>query len=216
MALDYVLKLLNRNGEHVNGVGSKRGDLYITKRVPDFARAVMDDKIWQVQDQTTTAILNAPPTTTAGLTVQNPASSGKWYCVYGVSEIVDVNPAALTSWAIWHCAHKLAVAALTRDITLAATGAGAISGFKAGQSAYNGQIILDRGATVVDDGWAPLTDIMSNVVNSQADMARLLWLPVPVVIPPSFHWSMQVVGGSTTTESGLGLVWGEFDEDELR
>lgn len=216
MAMDLLLKALNKAADQVNLRVTKKGDLFTAKRLPDLAVAVMSGKIWAAQDTTTTAGVATFPGVTSGLTMQNPASSGKWYVVFGVSFLVDVMPATEESFALYHCAHKLAIAALTRDITLQATGAGSINGYKAGQGAYPGVVILDRGATVVDDGWSPISLTRAWEAASNVPTAGLVPLLAPVIVPPSFHYSVAATTSVVTTvEIGLGLVWGEFDEDEL-
>lgn len=189
---------------------STSGEVMQRKSMPDFLALVNENKVWKVQDLTTTVVLNAVlPTTTAGLTVQNPTSD-KYYIVFAVTAIVDVAPASIGSVSFSHAAHKAPVAALTRDVALTAVG-----GMKGGQGAYSGSIILDRGATVVDDGWTPIGSILSNVVNSQTWMSTFIPLVLPVIIPPLTHWSIGATGNSATFEAGLGLVWAEVAASEL-
>lgn len=212
--MNVVAQLINRVGDAVNPKGTNRGDVFHTKRIPDFTASVMAGKVFELLDTTTNVALVARPTTLGSLTIQNPASSGKTYVVYALKAYTDVVPATLGTVSVWHCVHKLAAAAYTRDLALVATGAGAIGCLKAGV-AYGGVIIADRGATVVDDGWmpTPLT-IVSNIAttNFQANEAML---SVPVIIPPSFHYSLQTLATVVTFETALGIVWGEFDEDDL-
>jgi hypothetical protein len=196
----------------INLISSKNGELFMRKSVPDYASLVMEGRIWRVQDTTTTVVATATPTTTSGLTVQNPTMD-KWYVVYGVSLMVDVSPASIGSVSLVQCAHKLPAGAFTRDIPGSA--APFINGARAGQGNYGGLIILDRAASVVDDGWTPIGEMLSNVVNSQAWMTRQLVLTVPVIIPPLMHWSMAPVGNSATFEAGCGLTWAELTEDEI-
>lgn len=196
----------------VNLIASKNGELITRKSVPDYAPLVLDGKVWRVQDTTTTAALTATPTTTSGLTVQNPTLD-KYYLIFAVSIIVDVAPASIGSVSIMQCSHKLPVTAYTRDIPGSA--APFINGAKAGQGNYSGQIILDRGASVVDDGWTPVGDMLSNVVNSQAWMTKQSVLIIPVIIPPLQHWSLAAVANSGTFEAGFGLTWAELTEDDL-
>jgi hypothetical protein len=209
-------KIRAMNGSSEIDVASlANGAVSVFKKMPDMASQVYAGKVWQVQDQTTTAGLTAPPTTTAGLTMQNPASSGRTYVVLGVSFIGDVTPAAIEQVTIWHCAHKLAAAALTRDITLQATGAGAIMGMAALQGAYDGSIILDRGATVVDDGWCPISTIDFHIGVSLVDFGLLIPLVVPVIVPPSGSYSVAPLVTEATQEIGLGFLWAEVETTDL-
>jgi hypothetical protein len=206
---------MRASGNEIDLKATEKGALSIYKHIPDLASLVYAGKVWQVQDQTTTAAATAPPTTTAGLTMQNPANSGRIYIVFGVSFIQDVTPAAIEQVTLWHCAHKLAVTAYTRDITLQATGAGAICGYKALQGAYDGSVILDRGATVVDDGWTPISTGDFHVGVSLVDVGQMVGLLVPVVIPPGGHYSVHALVTEATQEIGHGFLWAEVEEDDL-
>lgn len=213
--MQTLIKGTNASGTEINVKALNSGAVSVNKHIPDMASLVYAGKVWQVQDQTTTAGLTAPPTTTAGLTMQNPASSGRIYVVLGVSFIGDVTPAAIEQVTIWHCAHKLAAAALTRDITLQSTGAAAICGLAALQGAYDGTIILDRGATVVDDGWSPISTIDFHIGVSLVDFGLLIPLVVPVIVPPSGSYSVAPLVTEATQEIGLGFLWAEVTEDDL-
>ena len=214
MGMSFLNKLLHGSDE-ISQVGLANGSASIYKRIPDMATLVYAGKVWQVQDQTTTAAATAPPTVTAGLTMQNPAASGRVYIVLGVSFILDVQAAAIEQVTLWHCAHKLAGVALTRDITLQATGAAAIMGMAALQGAYDGSVILDRGATVVDDGWCPISTGDFHVGASLVDVGQLQPLVVPVIIPPGGSYSVHALVTEATQEIGHGFIWAEVEEDDL-
>ncbi len=213
--MNVIIKGENEAGDEKNARVLSRGDVKTYKHIPDMATLVYANKVWAVQDQTTTAGLTAPPTTTAGLTMQNPTGSGRVYIVFGVSFIGDVTPAAIEQVTIWHCAHKLAAAALTRDITLQATGAGCIMGMAALQGAYDGTVILDRGATVVDDGWVPISTIDFHIGTSLVDFGLLIPLIVPVIVPAGGSYSVAPLVTEATQEIGLGFVWAEVEVDDL-
>ena len=205
--------LYDSRGNPVMARGTREGALRTVAHIPPFADLVMAGKVWTVQDLTTTAVLVAPPGVTSGLTVQNPTKD-LYYVVFALKGYVDVVPATLGMVSAWHCAHKLPVVPYTRDILLQATGAGAINGVKAGQI-YGGQIILDRGATVVDDGWTPSPlQIESNIATTNF-VSREAPLNVPVIIPPGLHYSIAGLATVVTFEAGWGLVWAELEEDEL-
>jgi hypothetical protein len=214
MGMAFLAKLLAGSGE-VSAKGTEAGALSIYKNIPDMASLVYAGKVWQVQDQTTTAGLTAPPTTTGGLTIQNPSSSGRIYIVFGTTFIQDVTPAAIEQVTIWHCTQKLAGATLTRDITLQATGAAAINGFAALQGAYDGSVILDRSATCVDDGWAPISQGDFHVGVSLVDVGQLIMLPLPVIVPPGGSYVVAGLVTEATQELGHGFIWAEVGEDDL-
>ena len=170
--------------------------------------------MFEILDTTTTVALVARPTTVASLTLQNPASSGKHYIIFELKIYTDVVPITLGTVTVWHCVHKLAIAPLTRDLVLQGTGAGVANCLKGGES-YNGSAVVDRGATVVDDGWVPTPlSLVSNIAttNFQSNAARL---NAPVVLPPGTHYSLQTLATVVTFESALGLSWAEVDADEI-
>lgn len=204
--------LLDKNGNELRS--TKGRELITSKRLPDFATLVNEEKVFELLDTTTTVALVARPTVTASLTMQNPSGSGKHYVVYGLSIYTDVVPATLGTVTVWHCIHKLTAAAFTRDLVLTGTGAGTAACLKAGVN-YNGQAIVDRGATVVDDGWVPTPlTLVSNIAttNFQSNAAKLV---APVIIPPGMHYSLQTTATVVTFESALGIMWAEVDEDDL-
>lgn len=215
MSQESQVLLSDARGKPLLWRGTKNGDGAVYKRLPDYLTLVNEGRVWKVQDPTTTAVLVAVPTTVSGLTIQNPTRD-KFYVVYALSAFVDVVPGTLGMVSSWICAHKFAVATLfTRDITLQATGAGAVNGPKAGQGAYRGEIILDRGATVVDDGWSPTPlQIESNIVTTNF-VAKEAPLIVPVVIPPGYHASIAGMATVVTFEAGWGLTWSELDREEI-
>ena len=193
---------------------TKQGGLETYTRIPDFATLVNDGKVFEFLDTTTTVALVARPTTLASLTAQNPPGSGKITVVFGLSMYTDVVPATLGVVSVWHCIHKLTTAAFTRDLVLTGTGAGSAGCLKGGVN-YNGQLIVDRGATVVDDGWTPTPlQVVSNIAttNFESNAARLI---APVVIPEGYHYSLQTLATVVTFESALGMLFAELDPDDL-
>ena len=82
--------------------------------------------------------------------------------LFGILAYADVVPATLGMVSFWQCTGKKAVAAYLRDLELTGTGAGTAFAYRGGKS-YDGDFILDRGATVVDDvgGEGKLIDLES-------------------------------------------------------
>lgn len=203
-------ELMNSLGEKVPWKATSSGHAFIIKKIPDYTTLVAQGKVWKAQDLTTTAVLTALPTTVSALTAQNPTPN-LWYVVFAVTIIVDVAPVSLGSVGLSYCTHNLPVTDYTRDVALTV-----VNGLMGGQGAYNGQIILDRGATVVDNGWVPIGDSFSNVVNSQAWMQAERAFVAPVIIPPKMHISIGAQGNSATFEAGIGLIWAEVEAKELQ
>ena len=206
-------ELVDRNGNPLKV--TKKGALSVFKRIPDFATLVNEGKVFSAMGTTTNVALVARPTTVASLVVQNPASSGKVYVIFELMIYTNVAPATLGTVTVWHCVHKLAAAAFTRDIVLQGTGAGSATCLKGGVSYTGGAIFDETAVTVVDDGWVPTPlDLVSNIAttNFQGKAAKL---NAPVVLPPGMHYSLQTTATVVTFESALGITWAELDEDEL-
>lgn len=55
---------------------------------------------------------------------------------------------------------------------------------------------------------------MSNIASTNF-IAKEFPARVPVVLPPGMHMSLQTTSTVTTTESALGVIWAEVEEDEL-
>lgn len=205
--------LVDKNGNALRS--SRSRELSTIKRIPDYATLVNEGKVFEFLETTTTVALVARPTTLSNLTFQNPPGSGKIYVVFGLKIYTDVVGAGLGTVSVWHCVHKLKpVTDFTRDLVLAGTGAGSATCLKGGTS-YNGQAIVDRGATVIDDGWVPTElSLVSNIAttNFQANAAKL---SMPVILPEGIPYSLQTTATVVTYESALGITWAELDEDDL-
>ena len=191
--------------------GNKQGDVHVATRLPPYLDLVNAGKVFEALDTTTNAALVARPTTVAGLTVQNPASSNKTYVIWSIKAYMDVVPATLSTVTAWHCVSKLAAAAFTRDLVLAGTGAGTALCLKGGVS-YTGSAIFDRGATVVDDGWVPIPlTIVGNIATTDFHAAESA-LVTPVILPSGQHYSLQATSTVITNEVAFGITWAELDD----
>ena len=212
--MDAGLKLYRPDGTEVNVRGTKDGAIRTYKHLPDFATLAARGKVFAALDTTTNVALVARPTTLAGLTAQNPMGSDTYKVLFSILAYTDVVPATLGMVSVWHCIHKIAVAALTRDLVLKGPGAGSAFCFLAGKT-YDGDFIFDRGATVVDDGWVPVGEPVESNIATTNFVSREIPLRVPVILPPGQHYSLQTLATVVTFETALGLVWGELTKDEL-
>ena len=204
--------LVDKNGNALRT--TQNGSLVTARRLPDYTTLVEEGKVFSALDTTTTVALVARPSVTSSLTIQNPASSGKWYVVFELLAYTDVVPGTLGLVTVWHCVGKLTAAAYTRDLVLSGTGAGSATPLKAGTS-YQGVAIFDRGATVVDDGWVPTPlQILNNIATTNF-VSGAAKLTAPVVIPPGFHYALQTTATVVTFETALGVTWAEVDEKDL-
>ena len=206
--------LYSAAGDPIMARGTKAGAIRTVKRIPDFAELVKAGKVWGALDTTTNVALVARPTTLASLTAQNPVNSETWKVLFAILAYTDVVPATLGMVSIWHCVSKLAAAAFTRDLVLQGTGAGTAFSYKGGKS-YDGDLILDRGATVVDDGWVPVGEPIESNIATTNFVSREIPLRVPVILPPGQHHSLQTLATVVTFETALGYVWAEVEKEEL-
>lgn len=213
--MESAVLLYDAAGNPIRARGTKAGSQRTIKRLPDFAELAAAGKVWSLLDTTTTVALVARPTTTASLTVQNPANSPTWKVIFSILGYTDVVPGTLGMVSLWHCVHKLQVAALTRDLVLAGTGAGSATPYLAGTASYTGDLVVDRGATVVDDGWVPLGEPIESNIATTNFVARETKLTVPVILPPGTHYSLQTTATVVTFETALGITWAEVGPDEL-
>ena len=194
--------------------GTRKGDLFTTKRIPDFASLVNAGDVWGCLDTTTTVALVARPTVTASLTAQNPASSPTYKVLLGILAYTDVVPATLGMVSIWQCTHKLAAAALSAELVLSGTGAGTAFSYRGGRS-YAGDMIIARGETVIDDGWVPVGDPSVSNIATTNFLAKEIPLRIPVVLPPGMSHSLQTTATVVTFETALGYIWAEVSLSDL-
>lgn len=205
--------LYDKNGHELR---STRGrDLVASVRIPDYATLVNEGKVFSFLETTTSVALVARPSTLSNVTFQNPAGSGKHYIIFGLSIYTDVVAATLGLVTVWQCVHKLNTPAFTRDLALTGTGAGTVTPHKGGVS-YTGQAVVDRGATVIDDGWVPTPLTNLNNIATTNFICNAAALIAPVILPPGgYHYSLQTTATVVTFESALGITWAEVDEDDL-
>jgi len=109
---------------------------------------------WQVMNTSALAAVVVRPSTVAGLTLYN-GSSDKVYVIDRVGAFNLVTTDAVHDWSLWGCVHQ-SMTAPTADIT-------AIKGYAGGT--YEGDAIVDTGATVVDNGWFIMDTAGSKVGN---------------------------------------------------
>ena len=208
--------IYDAQGNPIMPRGTKAGHAHVLKHLPDFATLAAAGKVWSFLDTTTNVALVARPTTLASLTVQNPKNSDTVKVVMGILAYADVVPATLGMVSVWHCVGKLApVSEFTRDLVLQGTGAGSATPFLGGKS-YDGDLIVDRGATVVDDGWTPVGEPVESNIATTNFVSREIQLRVPVVLLPGGHYSLQTLATVVTFETALGLIFAEVSRDELR
>ena len=148
-----------------------------------------------------TAALVVRPTTVAAITIWNGENRG------GKSLVIDrlfsfnlVTTAAQSFASLWYCLH-LEMAKPTNDITT-------LRGTGNGREPDNSGVIVDVGATVLNDGWFPVG------VPSEAEEVGVLpggcisWdCTGRLVVPPKHGISLQVVSGVVQDTFTSGASW---------
>ena len=207
--------LYDAKGNPVMHRGTKEGHAFTVKHLPDFATLAAAGKVWSFLDTTTNVALVARPTTLSSLTVQNPKNSDTVKILMAILAYTDVVPATLGMVSVWHCVGKLApVTEFTRDLVLGGTGAGSATPFLGGQS-YAGDLIVDRGATVVDDGWTPVGEPIESNIATTNFVSREIPLRVPIILLPGGHYSLQTLATVVTFETALGMLFAEVSRGEI-
>ena len=148
-----------------------------------------------------TAALVVRPDTVAGITVWNGANNG------GKSLVIDrifthnlVSTAVKTYFGMWYCVH-LEMTKPTNDIA-------ALRGTGDGRESDDTSVIVDVGATVLDDGWFPCgaagavseTDVTPQSIAEWECNGRL-------IVPPRHGISVQVVSSLVGDTFTSGLSW---------
>jgi len=154
------------------------------------------------------AIVDEPTTAALGTLWNGEASGGKVYVIDKLFAFQDVSAAAPSRWALWACVHDVGMSAVTADIT--------IGGGNAGQASYGGNARFDVGATVVDDGWFPVTNSRdveaTGILGGASAVADVFG---SLIVPPTSAISLHVVASSTDEDFTVGVMWYEVPQSEL-
>lgn len=205
MGVQSVLRALRRSDrDEINVDVNDRGALLVQQDLPPLAELVNAGVCWQVIEATETAGVVALPTTTAGITLYNNYPDGGLSLVLiSVFGFQLVNGAALNSWGLAHCIHAAKPGTLpTADIT-------AFKNLKARQGAYGGSAIVDLGATVVDDEWAPIGGSVGTSVVSLPGTQIDVPMYGMVILPPGGEYSLEAIVSSVDLDIKLGMRWAE-------
>lgn len=148
-----------------------------------------------------TAALVVRPTTVAAITIWNGENQG------GKSLVIDriftfnlVSTAAAGFFGMWYCNH-LEMTKPTNDITT-------LRGTGDGREPNNSTVVVDVGATVLDNGWFPCgfpgqveaTGVLPGGIAEWECMGRL-------IVPPKHGLSVQVVSSVVGNTFTSGVSW---------
>ena len=212
MDINAILQGYKKNSSKTVNVATTGGGALLTAAYgPRRAQWVAEGKGYRVIEATATAGVAALPTTTAGLTLQNgEPDNGKWYVIHSVFATCEASAAAVETAYIAHCIGMNRVAAATQDLALTS-----VKPLLGGAGPYSGTAILDLAATVVDDLWMPISNVVSNAVASNGEFSIVAQLDGLVVLKPKAQYSLELLATTTGVTGRLGIVWFEVDPTEL-
>ena len=172
----------------------------LVKNTDPFALAKKASEYESAMQALATAALVIRPTTLSAITFWNGESPG------GKSLVIDrlfthnlVSTAVKTYFGIWYCMHK-DMARPTADITaLRGTGDGVVG---------SNVVVVDVGATVIDDGWFPAGREGSISETGVTPQGIAEWeVKGRLIVPPGAGMSLQVVASITGDTFTTGASW---------
>ena len=182
---------------------SKEAELLqqILEDVGPFAYAKYAGKYESAINANAQAALVVRPSTVAALTIWNGQNHG------GEDLVVDrifsfnlVSTAAEARSSLWYCMH-LDMTKPTNDIT-------ALRGTGDGREPDTGGVIVDEGATVLDDGWFPAGVEGTVEPTGVLPCGILQWnVQGKLVVPPRHGMSLAVVSGVVGNTFLSGGAW---------
>ncbi len=188
---------------------TKEGDLYVAQNLPPYALATAAGRGYQVMASSAVACLASGtiPTVTALGTLWNGEASGaKSYVIDRIfAQQVASDVATQNHYGIWACNH-ITMTAPTADIT-------AIKSLR-GDTGYGGSARFDVGATVVNDGWFPVSDsILAEDRQTSGGSQKVVPIEGRFVIQPQHGLSIHVIGNDTNLTFRVGVAWFEVQLD---
>ena len=153
---------------------------------------------------TTSAVagLVVRPTTVAHVTIWNgEATGGKSLVIDRMFSFQLVSAAAASVYTMWYCSHLEGMTKPTNDIT-------ALRGTANGGEPDNSKVIVDAGATVLDNGWFPC--------GGDGDVEATGVLPGGgtewechgrIVVPPKGGLSIAISASSVDEDFTCGAAW---------
>ena len=184
-----------------------KGNVLVAHGLPPGVEMTRRGNCYSVIATTAVAALVVRPDTTAALTVWNgeQAGSNKCYIVDRLFSHCLVSGNEEGRFMIWACLHPAGMTKPTADIAASATNLVGPYG-----KTYNGLAVVDKDATVVDNGWFPWgysvdyekTGTLPGAGVSVEVAGRL-------IIPPTGGISLHVVGSINDATYCNGLSWYE-------
>lgn len=184
------------------------GEQLVAQGLPPLTAMSIQNKGWQVMNTSALAALVVRPSTVAGLTLynNNTSASDIVFVIDTIKVFNLVTTAALSDFSVWACIHPTGMTAPTADIT-------AIKSMSGLATAYSGGAIVDTGATVVDNGWFPVSTQANVIHGVGVTPSHALSIPVEgrFVIPPTAAISVTVVASIVGLTFTHGFSWWELE-----
>jgi hypothetical protein len=179
-----------------------QGELLTAQGLPPFAEMTRRGFGWQGMTTAGVAGLVVRPSTVALFTLWNGDATK--------SLIIDrawcfnlVSKAAAAYWSIWGCVHPAGMTKPTADIT-------AIKSMS-GKTAYTGAAVIDADATVVDNGWFPLSNQGASEPTGVLPSGTMIAnIDGRLILPPTAGFSLQVVTSNVAETFTTGCSWYEL------
>ena len=184
------------------------GDLQVAQGLPPYTEMTRRGKGWQVITTSAAASLVVRPDTTALITLWNGegTGNGKSYIIDRIFSHMLVSDDLQGRFMLWACVHPQGMTKPTADIARAATNLVGMSGLY-----YSGMAVVDIDATVVDNGWYPVSSSVdwepTGVLPGAGIVANI---EGRLIVPPQGGISIQVVASmAATATTCTGLSWYE-------
>lgn len=133
---------------------TNRGDLVVTQGLPELTEVVRLGKSWQAITSTGQAALTAAPSTTSGASLINSEpANGVCYVIDSFGSVEEVVDATQTDVTAVFAMVNLRISSAPSAGTVETTNSQVRS--LIARSSYDGNAVLRRGATVVNDVWFP-------------------------------------------------------------
>ena len=173
----------------------------ILENVGPFAYAKYAGKYESAINANAQAALVVRPSTVAAVTIWNGQNHGGEDLV--IDRIFSFNLVSTTAEArssLWYCMH-LDMTKPTNDITT-------LRGTGDGREPDTGGVIVDEGATVLDDGWFPAGEEGTVEPTGVLPGGILQWnVQGKLVVPPRHGISLAVVSGVVGNTFQSGAAW---------
>lgn len=183
------------------------GDLMAAQGLPPYTEMTRRGHGWQVIATDAAASLVVRPTTVALVTLWNgEGTNGKSYIIDRIFTHMLVSDNADGRFMLWACVHPQGMTKPTADLPRAATNLTGMSGLY-----YSGMAVVDVGATVVDNGWYPVSGSVSYELTGVLPGAGIVAnIQGRLIVPPQGGISIQVVASDPDENTSCtGISWYE-------